>query len=486
MNAHRRFLNRMSLLAAMTLAWGCESGTGTEPVTVGSVTITQVPAELAIGSSLQLSATVLSPTGSTLPGHPVSWSSSHPAVATVSSGGLVEALSAGTTAVQANSGGKSASVELTVVPGACTGATAGPVSVGQTRTGVFGPTDCHLYGGARAQGWSLDLSSTTILEIGLTGDFYASLLVTDTEMHEHAWGYGDSSGGAHLVEELTAGQYIVWALADLGDGEERPYELSVAEGRFCEIASDTATIGLDETHDGQLVAGDCIFLHGVRAQGYRLELAEDGGIRIDLSSTDFDALVVVTDLEMEVLWGDDDSGGNLDSRIERRIPAGEYIVWATGYWPGSSGAYQLSVRGVEIEPCPTVGTLDPGQTVNGVLSATDCVIEGQWYSDAWTMVLESTTTVQIDLTSDVFDTFLIVEDENGIGIAQDDDGGSGLNSRLVHTFEPGQYRVVATSYGPRETGTYQLSARAVSGSGTGVAGLLSPNEAWPWLKGRKP
>lgn len=485
MNAHRHFLNRVSLLAAITLAWGCESGTGTEPVTVGTVTIAQVPAELAIGNTLQLSATVLSATGSTLPGHPVSWSSSHPAVASVSSGGLVEALSAGTTAIQASSGGKSGSVELTVVPGACTGATAGPVSVGQTRTGAIGPTDCHLYGGARAQGWSLDLPSTTILEIGLTGDFYAGLLVTDAEMNEQAWGYGDS-GGAQLVEELAAGRYIVWALADLTDGEERPYELSVAEARFCESASVTATIGLDDTHDGQLVPGDCIFLHGIRAQGHRLELAEDGGVRIDLSSTDFDAVLVVTDLEMEVLWWDDDSGTNFDSRIERRIPAGEYIVWATGYGPGSSGAYQLSARGVEIEPCPAVGTLDPGQTVDGVLSTTDCVIEGQWYSDTWTMVLESTTTVQIDLTSDVFDTFLIVEDEDGIGIAQDDDGGSGLNSRLVYTFGPGQYRVVATSYGPWVTGPYRLSAQAASGSGTGVAGLLSPDEALPWLKGRKP
>lgn len=485
MNAHRHFLNRMSLLAAMTLAWGCESGTGTEPVTVGTVTIAQVPAELAIGNTLQLSATVLSATGSTLPGHPVSWSSSHPAVATVSSGGLVEALSAGTTAIQASSGGKSGSVELTVVPGACTEATAGPVSVGQTRTGAFGPTDCHLYGGARAQGWSLDLSSATILEIGLTGDFYAGLVVTDMEMNEQAWGYSDSEG-AELVEELAAGRYIIWALADLADGEERPYELSVAEGRYCETASVSATIGLDETHAGRLVAGDCLFLHLVRAQAHRLQVDEGTGVRIDLSSTDFDALLVVTDLEMEVLWSDDDSGGNLDSRIERRIPAGEYIVWATGYWPGSSGAYQLSVRGVEIELCPAVGTLDPGQTADGVLSTTDCVIEGQWYSDTWTMVLESTTTVQVDLTSDAFDTFLIVENEDGIGIAQDDDGGSGLNSRLVHTFGPGQYRVVATSYFPGETGAYQLSAQAASGSGTGVAGLLPADEALPWLKGRKP
>lgn len=485
MKAHRRFLNRVALLAAIGIAWGCESGTGTEPATVGSVTIGQVPSELAVGSTAQLSATVLSSTGSTLPGHPVSWSSSHPAVATVSPGGLVEALSPGTTAIRASSGGKTASVELRVVPGACTGATVGSISVGQTRTGTLGSTDCHLYYGTGAQGWTLDLPSTTTLEIGLTGDFYAGLVVTDTEMNERAWGYG-YPGGAHLVEELPAGRYIVWAFADLVGGEGGPYELSVAEARFCEAASVAATIGLEETRDGTLIGGDCLFLHGVRAHGYRLDLAEAGGVGIDLSSTDFDALLVVTDLEMEVLWFNDNWAGGLDSRIERRIPAGEYIVWATGHWPGSSGAYRLSAVAVEIALCPAVGTLGVGQTVSGALSTTDCVIEGEWYGDTWTMTVEATTTVQLDLTSDVFDTFLIVEDADGIRIAQDDDGGIDFNSRLVYTFDPGEYRIVATSYAPGVTGAYGLSAQGASGSGAGVAALPSPDEALPWLKRLKP
>jgi hypothetical protein len=56
-----------------------------------------------------------------------------------------------------------------------------------------------------------------------------------------------------------------------------------------------------------------------------------------------------------------------------------------------------------------------------------------------------------------FDTYLRIEDSAGRSLAQDDDGGDGLNSRL--TFRPTQndtYRVIVTSCGPNAVGQFTL------------------------------
>jgi tetratricopeptide (TPR) repeat protein len=73
-------------------------------------------------------------------------------------------------------------------------------------------------------------------------------------------------------------------------------------------------------------------------------------------------------------------------------------------------------------------------------------------------------TYVIDLVSDQFDTYLLVEDDQGKTLAEDDDGGEGLNSRLV--FVPpssGTYRLVATSYGQQGAGPYTLSVQEFAG-----------------------
>lgn len=68
-------------------------------------------------------------------------------------------------------------------------------------------------------------------------------------------------------------------------------------------------------------------------------------------------------------------------------------------------------------------------------------------------------TYTIDLQSKDFDAFLRLEDAAGQQLAMDDDGGDGLNSRLV--FQPRRnenYRIIATSLG-NGTGNYILTVR---------------------------
>jgi hypothetical protein len=470
-------VSRVLVLAALAL-WACDS---TDPVLVGSVSISPVNTTLAVGGSVQLVATVVSTTGSVMSGHPVMWSSSPTSVTSVTPGGLVTAVAPGTSSIRATAEGKSATVAFTVMAGPCVAAmTTGSIALGQSAAGSLDPTDCRL-GYQRAEGWNFQLGSATEFRIIMTSSgFPPELVLTDRQLNVVLWG-GSDGQRAQLVGELPAGQYIVWATS-WADEPAGSYQLSASEARLCDAAQ-ASSIAVGDSVSGSLAASDCVFWHGGSADGFHLHVPHGQGLQVDLSSAAFDAVLVVTDRNMEPLYWDDDSGEGSNARLRRHFPAGEYVLWAVGYGPGSEGAYQLAVT--EIELCPLAGDLPLGESVSGTLSTTDCTLEGTRYADPWRLSLSAATTVQLDLTSNDFDAFLILEDAHGGLLAQDDDGGDGYNSRLLFTFEPGDYRVVATSYGGHSVGAYQLSARAVDGSMAATT-LSTPNSPAVWLKAMKP
>jgi hypothetical protein len=67
---------------------------------------------------------------------------------------------------------------------------------------------------------------------------------------------------------------------------------------------------------------------------------------------------------------------------------------------------------------------------------------------------------QIDLMSSQFDCYLRLEDAQGNRIAENDDGGDGLNSRLYHSVKvPAKFRLIATTFRPGATGAYTLTVQ---------------------------
>ncbi len=83
-------------------------------VPAASVTITPGGVELVEGQTTQLAATVLDAAGASLSGRTVFWSSNNPAVAVVSSVGVVTGVSSGTASVSATSEGQAASITANV------------------------------------------------------------------------------------------------------------------------------------------------------------------------------------------------------------------------------------------------------------------------------------------------------------------------------------------------------------------------------------
>jgi hypothetical protein len=455
---------------------GCDPGVA--PPEVGGITIGQVEPWLMAGQTVQLVATVTSTTGSVIPGHPVTWTSSNEAVATVSEGGLVRGISGGSVTIQASSGGRSASRIFDVASAPCTGQTVGSIAVGENRSGTLARSDCTLFYGP-AQGWSFDVSSRTGIQVIMRSSaFYPAPILTDRNLNPILyWDWHPE--GSQLIGELPAGQYIIWASG--GGDAAGGYQLSVREADFCKATSATQQVEIGGSISGTLGADGCMFVHGVRAVGYRLDVPATTGLQIGITTTAFDPILVVTDRDMEILWVGEGQGTRAE--IQRRFAAGEYYVWVTGYRLDAAGPFSGSVTQVEIALCAIVGEIQPGQTVSGALSTTDCMMDNMWYVDPWRLVVGATTTLRIDLTSNHFDAFLILEDEHGGILAWDDDGGQGGNSRLTYTFQPGEYRIVATSYSTYVTGSYQISTLVVGAEpatmSVGVTGRPD------WLKRRE-
>ena len=106
--------------------------------------------------------------------------------------------------------------------------------------------------------------------------------------------------------------------------------------------------------------------------------------------------------------------------------------------------------------------LAPGQTVAGEISTNDAQRQSGKYEDVFIVQGRRGARIDLRLSSEQFDPYLVVTGPDGFTLSNDDEAGSqSLDSRLVLEFpSDGAYRVAATSFRPGETGTYRLQAAA--------------------------
>lgn len=83
------------------------------------------------------------------------------------------------------------------------------------------------------------------------------------------------------------------------------------------------------------------------------------------------------------------------------------------------------------------------------------------YASAAQFSLTSPQAITIRLDSVEADPFLYLLDDQGDVVEFDDDGGSGLNSRIDRLLPAGTYRALATTFTPGETGWFALAIKVV-------------------------
>ena len=150
---------------------------------------------------------------------------------------------------------------------------------------------------------------------------------------------------------------------------------------------------------------------------------------------------------------DDDSGSGTNSRIERNLGPGTYFARVRHYSGSSTGSYSISVRAAA-GPQPVIQPIEVnGPAIEGAISAAN---ERDMYT--FTVATPGQYTIETAGSTDCFLT-LFGPDDQTMFIAQDDDSGAGINSRLILNLSTGAYFARVRHYSPAGTGPYSISVR---------------------------
>ncbi|MBA3579707.1 MAG: PPC domain-containing protein [Gemmatimonadaceae bacterium] len=254
-------------------------------------------------------------------------------------------------------------------------------------------------------------------------------------------------------------------------------------------ASAQTRITAGETSSGALTAGDSRMQNGAHFDLWTYSGMRGEKIVVTLRSIQFDAFMIVQRYpggSSPLLARDDDGGSGSDARIELTLPDNDdYLITVTTTERGETGAYRLSVQSnrpvaqiglavtsvaARVEKpqsegksvAPTARMLVPGRTVTGSLGSSARGPLGSADGD-WRYAGKAGETVTIDMRSSEFDPYLTLYSmgPSVTRVAQNDDGGGGLNSRIVYRLPAdGEYVARAERRHPGRSGSYTLSFRS--------------------------
>jgi len=147
--------------------------------------------------------------------------------------------------------------------------------------------------------------------------------------------------------------------------------------------------------------------------------------------------------------------------------AGTYYIEVYSF-SGAPTSYDIDVstdsNSDQIEDGADLRSISIGQTADGTIDSQDPTVQTSIHEPV-SFYGQAGDTVDISMTSETGDTYLVLEGPDGTYLTYDDDGGDSLNS-LIEEYElpsSGTYTIIATSLSGSETFDYTLS---VSGTGT--------------------
>ncbi len=295
---------------------------------------------------------------------------------------------------------------------------------------------------------------------------FALLLIAGTASAQGGIDFGDDSGewvrDGECDDPRFAGEGVADYLVDADlyrDATDCRKLLNEGRIRFVG-GGDAGSVADGGVHRDRLTVGDATLTSGEYMDEFTFEGRSGQEAVIDLRSSDFDPYLIVSTPSGEQFDNDDYEGDMSRSLISLVLEeSGTYEVLVTSYEAGESGGYTLQ--------------MDVGEAVElaglreetGTLGRGDSTLDDGEYLDVYEFSGRPGQRVTIDLRSNDFDTYLILEVPNG-DQQENDDSEDTTDSLLVTDItESGNYRIGVTSYEPGESGAYRLTIDQVDASG---------------------
>ncbi|MFP4221421.1 MAG: trypsin-like peptidase domain-containing protein [Phormidium sp.] len=206
--------------------------------------------------------------------------------------------------------------------------------------------------------------------------------------------------------------------------------------------------------DSNVLPGDNSYFNA-----YSFEGQAGQTVSLDLTSNDFDAYLILLDANGNSVAQDDDSASGTNARIVTQLPeTGTYILLANSFRGGESGDYELTLRSQRGQGSASRGRLLLDET--GVLRTGDPSLpeDGSLFHQ-YEFSGQAGQSITIRLESSEFDTYLLLFDNEGNLIEQNDDIRPGnTDSELrVRLPETRGYVVIVNSYDHTGRGRYRLT-----------------------------
>jgi hypothetical protein len=217
---------------------------------------------------------------------------------------------------------------------------------------------------------------------------------------------------------------------------------------------------------GALSSGDESLTSGEYSDEYTLDAQPGQWIEAAMTSTEFDPYLILRPPNCP-------QGGTCDQQVDNDDfieghgafvwheveEGGRWAILATSSNPGENGAYALAYRVVPEGGTPaTPGVaLGSGRTERGSLEAGDPTLGSGEYTDRIGFVGRAGDRVTVDLRSDAFHPYLILQMPGQDQLDNDGWEGATDHARIEHTLPTdGMYSVLVTTFRPSESGSYEL------------------------------
>lgn len=221
--------------------------------------------------------------------------------------------------------------------------------------------------------------------------------------------------------------------------------------------------GLELVIPGQLLAVDPPDkTRNLPCKIHVVRLKKDQGYLIDMVSGDFDSYLRLEDTAGNQLAQDDDGGGNLNARIRFTAPRDDLFLVIATSCAGGAGTYTLAIKSYVPTPVKLIELAAPAANkateFQGQLQPQDPPDNSRNVPcRVHTVELKAGKRYVFDLISREFDAYLRLENPGGGNLAEDDDSGGNLNSRITYQAPTtGRYRLVAMPLAGARAGQYTL------------------------------
>lgn len=315
--------------------------------------------------------------------------------------------------------------------------------------------------------WTIPEGETILVD--LQSEAFDPLITVSNSSEEELASDDDGGDGLNSRLAFTAPADDIYAVTVTRFGEQTP------EGDYRLIVS-----GAEVIEDSVSETTEYTTFEGVAG----------GTITIALNSEDFDPLIRILDANGTEVASDDDGGNGLNSLLEfTPTEDGIYTIVVDSFNGAPEGEFQLSASfPCAIEDEIVTGTSDTSTTSDqsssdssdatsdaflagmnvmdmGTIAVAESVnVTAEGTIDIYSITMNEGQTVTINLSSDDFDTFLLVAADTSasepLGFNDDIDYPENTNSELAFTApSAGTYIIIASSLSGEATGSYTLSVQ---------------------------